>query len=313
MPTNGFMQFPRHLSRENDVHQQAFDTIKRVIARDVHLAYPDFADASDKQLGAVITHEGRPIAYYSCKLNSSQLNYTTTEKELLAIVETLKEFRTILLGQTVVIYTDHKNLTYKVFNTQRVMRWRLLIEEYGPTLEYVKGVNNVVADALSRLELDPPLKTESDPSIMETPTSRQLAEAFHLTPQDYTNTCPLTLKTLMREQQRDHIVMEKAKVAASGISLRSYHGGGKIRQLLVDHDKIIVPTILQKPIVDWYHTILCHNTISQHLTWKNLRKTVTSTYKTYEKEIWTSPTKRSRNGSLGYFMRRPHRAVQHKT
>jgi RNase H-like domain found in reverse transcriptase/Reverse transcriptase (RNA-dependent DNA polymerase) len=83
-----------------DVHQQAFDTIKRVIAREVLLAYPDFSkkfkiftDASDKQLGAVITQEGRPIAYYSRKLNSSQLNYTTTEKELLAIVETLKEFR----------------------------------------------------------------------------------------------------------------------------------------------------------------------------------------------------------------------------
>jgi hypothetical protein len=58
-------------------------------------------------------------------------------------------------------YTDHKNLTYKVFNTQRVMRWRLLIEEYGPTLQYVKGVNNVVADALSRLELDLSLATES--------------------------------------------------------------------------------------------------------------------------------------------------------
>jgi Integrase zinc binding domain len=75
--------------------------------------------------------------------------------------------------------------------------------------------------------------------------------------------------------------MEKAKDAASGISLCSYHGGRKIRQLLVKHDKIIVPTILQKPIVDWYHTLLCRpgeirmeNTISQHLTWKNLRKTV---------------------------------------
>jgi hypothetical protein len=94
-----------------DAHQNSFDTMKRILARDVLLAYPDFSkkfeiftDASDKQLGAVITQEGRPIAYYSRKLNSSQLNYTTTEKELLAIVETLKEFCSILLGQTIVVY-----------------------------------------------------------------------------------------------------------------------------------------------------------------------------------------------------------------
>ena len=270
-----------------DVHQRAFDTMKKILARDVLLAYPDFSkkfeiftDASDKQLGAVITQEGRPIAYYSRKLNSSQLNYTTTEKELLAIVETLKEFRSILLGQEIVVYTDHKNLTYKVFNTQRVMRWRLLIEEYGPTLEYVKGVTNVVADALSRLKLSPSVVTEADPSKTDHPSSRQLAEAFALTKEDFSNTCPLTLKTLMREQQQDKALMKRAQ-SSSGISLRSFHGGGKVRQVLVEGDKIIVPTSLQKPIVEWYHTLLCHpgetrmeNTISQHLTWKGLRKTV---------------------------------------
>jgi RNase H-like domain found in reverse transcriptase/Integrase zinc binding domain len=201
---------------------------------------------------------------------------------LLAIVKTLKEFRTILLGQDIVVYTDHKNLTYKVFNTQRVMRWRLLIKEYGPTLQYVKGVNNVVADALSRLELDPPsLATESDPSILETPVSRQLAEAFTLTHQDNTDKCPLTLKNLMREQQRDTRLLERGRTSASGISLRSFHGGGKVRQLLVQDDKIIVPASLQRPVVEWYHTLLCHPgetrmeaTISQHLTWRGLRKTV---------------------------------------
>ena len=122
-----------------EVEQNAFDTIKRIIARDVLLAFPDFSkpfeiftDASKHQMGACIAQEGRPIAYYSKKLTASQLNYTTTEKELLAIVETLKEFRSILLGHEIVVYTDHQNLTYKVFNTARVMRWRLIIEEYGP-------------------------------------------------------------------------------------------------------------------------------------------------------------------------------------
>ena len=122
------------------------------------LAYPDFekefvihTDASHEQLGAVILQDKCPIAFYSRKLKPEQTRYTTTERELLSIVETLKEFRNILLGHKVIVHTDHKNLTCKNFNTERVMRWRLILEEYGPTLEYIKGEKNIVADALSRL------------------------------------------------------------------------------------------------------------------------------------------------------------------
>ena len=68
-------------------------------------------------------------------------------------METLKEFRNILLGHQITVYTDHKNLTYKFFNTERVTRWRLILEEFGPELKYIKGENNVVADALSCLEM----------------------------------------------------------------------------------------------------------------------------------------------------------------
>jgi hypothetical protein len=66
-------------------------------------------------------------------------------------VETLKEFRNILLGQQIIVHTDHANLTNKNFNSDRVMRGRLFIEEYPPDLQYIKGENNVVADALSHL------------------------------------------------------------------------------------------------------------------------------------------------------------------
>ena len=84
-------------------------------------------------------------------MNSAQQNYTTTEKELLSVVATLKEFRNILLGHQILVYTDNNNITYKHFNTERVMRWRLILEEFGPELKYIKDENNVVADALSRL------------------------------------------------------------------------------------------------------------------------------------------------------------------
>jgi hypothetical protein len=51
------------------------------------------------------------------------------------------------------VFTNHNNLVYKTFNTKRVMRWRVIIKEFGPKLTYVKGVNNVVADALSRMQM----------------------------------------------------------------------------------------------------------------------------------------------------------------
>ena len=57
------------------------------------------------------------------------------------------------MGQQIVVYTDHKNLTYKNFNTECIMRWQLLIEEFGPIIECIKGPKNIVADVLSRLDL----------------------------------------------------------------------------------------------------------------------------------------------------------------
>lgn len=87
----------------------------------------------------------------------------------------------------------------------------------------------------------------------------------------------------MREQQKDKELLKRAK-NADDVILRSFHGGGKVRQLLCDtNQKIIVPRKMQKRVVEWYHELLCHPgqnrtelTIAQHLTWKGLRKTVES-------------------------------------
>ena len=57
------------------------------------------------------------------------------------------------MGHKITVYTDHKNLTCKNFNTERVICWRLVLEEYGPELKYIKGEHNVVADALSCLDM----------------------------------------------------------------------------------------------------------------------------------------------------------------
>ena len=95
--------------------------------------------------------KNKPIAYYSKKLTEAQRNYTTTEKELLAIVMTLKEYRKMLWGTKIFIYTDHKNLTFQTFSIQRVLGWRIFIDEFDTTLRYIKGAKNVLADCFSRL------------------------------------------------------------------------------------------------------------------------------------------------------------------
>ncbi len=84
-----------------------------------------------------------------------------TKQELLAIVETLKEFKGMLWGQTITVYTNHKNLMQGALGltSDRVHHWRLLLEEYGPTIAYIKGIDNTVADEFHDWTMDPPKMT----------------------------------------------------------------------------------------------------------------------------------------------------------
>jgi hypothetical protein len=103
------------------------------------------------QLGAVITQDNRPIEFFSRKLSETQTKYSVTKIELLAIDETLKEFRGMLWGHQIKVYTDHKNLIQDALGltSDRVYRWRLLLEEYAPEIVYIKGIHNTVGDAIS--------------------------------------------------------------------------------------------------------------------------------------------------------------------
>jgi hypothetical protein len=101
----------------DEVHQRAFDHVKATITKDVILEYPDYSkvfeiytDASSKQLGAVITQDNRPIVLFSRKLSNTHRKYSITKIELLAIVETLKEFKGMLWGQNIKVFTDQANL-----------------------------------------------------------------------------------------------------------------------------------------------------------------------------------------------------------
>ncbi len=123
-----------------------------------------YTDASTKQLGAVLTQDNRPIAFFSRKLSGAQSKYTVTKLKLLVIVETLKEFNGILWGQTIKVYTNHKNRTREGLglSSNRVTRWRLLLEEYDPKINYIKGIHNTVADTIFQLDYDPKVDSTNE-------------------------------------------------------------------------------------------------------------------------------------------------------
>jgi transposase InsO family protein len=263
--------------------QTAFDTMKRIIGKETLLAYPDFTkeftihtDASHTQLGAVISQGDKPIAFYSRKLKPEQTRYTTTERELLSIVETLKEFRNILLGQRITIFTDHQNLTWKNFNTERVMRWRLILEEYGPTLKYIKGEHNIVADALSRMDMVKEPIIESLP--VEEAGALFAGDKLEL---DFPNDFPLSYEEIQHRQTQDADLQKQFQAQNSSFVKSKFPFGDKEYELITKEDKIVLPRALQRKAVQWYHSTLLHPgetrtelTMSQHYTWKGMRKTI---------------------------------------
>lgn len=115
-------------------------------------------DASDRGISGILfqiddCENKRIIAVVSRGLASAEVRYTTTEKELLAIVYSLLKLQVYLLGQPFVIITDHLALTFlnkTPFQTARISRWLLLIQGYTFTVQYCKGKDNIVADFLSR-------------------------------------------------------------------------------------------------------------------------------------------------------------------
>ncbi|KAL3577368.1 hypothetical protein D5086_022651 [Populus alba] len=148
--------------------EQAFVKLKNLLTSAPVIQPPDWSlpfeimcDASDYAVGVVLGQrkDKKPyVIYYASKtLNSAQMNYTTTEKELLAVVFACEKFRSYLVGSPVIVFSDHAALKYllsKKDSKARLMRWILLLQEFDITIKDKKGTENVVADHLSRLTTD---------------------------------------------------------------------------------------------------------------------------------------------------------------
>ncbi|GJZ28077.1 reverse transcriptase domain-containing protein [Tanacetum coccineum] len=144
----------------------SFNTLKRklteapiLIAPDWDLPFELMCDASDFAIGAVLGQRKnkhfQPIHYASKTMNEAQTHYTTTEKELLAVVYAFEKFRSYLVMSKSIVYTDHSAIKYlfaKKDAKARLMRWILLLQEFDIEIRDKKGAENLAADHLSRLE-----------------------------------------------------------------------------------------------------------------------------------------------------------------
>lgn len=145
----------------------AFEKLKEIVTNAPILRYPIFSkkfkittDASNFAIGAVLSQEGHPIAYASRTLNKTETNYSTIEKELLAIVWATKYFRPYIYGREFDLECDHEPLKWLQTKytgrdiNPRLQRWLIQLGEYNIRIDYIKGKQNRVADFLSRINSD---------------------------------------------------------------------------------------------------------------------------------------------------------------
>ena len=166
-PLTNLLQKRVNFAWTNDC-DESFKKIKCVLMNSPVLSAPNFdkqfkltVDASDVGIGDALFQENddgvdRVVCYFSKKLTKCQKNYSTIEKECLALLLALQHFD-VYLNVTlhpILVYTDHNPLTFlhKMSNkNQRLTRWSLLLQEYNIIINHIKGKDNVIADALSRV------------------------------------------------------------------------------------------------------------------------------------------------------------------
>ncbi|XP_064215678.1 retrovirus-related Pol polyprotein from transposon 297 [Tribolium castaneum] len=278
--------------------QEAFDRVKDLFLEAVLLHYPDLnkifyvqTDSSGYGLGAElyqIQEDGSRgvIAFASRSLKGPELNYTTTEKELLGVIFALHKFRIYIQATKIIIRTDHQALKFLSrcrLLSERLTRWTLILGQYDYEIELVKGKDNVVADILSRYPSD-------GEASYEYPREQPIVAMFEV------NNTPEILQLmsdLKRHQSDDPVLSQIIANKQSGAAApdartqRVWSQYNFTNNVLVHRSKnsndvcLAIPESLVIKLVDYHHQLLGHfgatkvyNSMKREYYWPNMYRTI---------------------------------------
>lgn len=258
-----------------DEQQSAFDELKKRLTEAPILAFPDFklpftlfTDASNHGIGSVLSQfqNGKEvvICYYSRTLNTAERNYSTTERECLAIVDSVKNFRYYLIGRRFEVVVDHHSLRWLKTvsdNSQRLARWSLQLQEFDYDVTYRPGKQHSNSDALSRLTVGEVINMVS---TMTDFRDEQMKDPMLRCYIEY-----LTMKSLPADEllRQDVIKACRDMAVIDGLLFRIWYPQG--RRNSEPRSQLVVPLTLYAKVIEEHHD----SSIAGHLGF----------FKTYER------------------------------
>lgn len=253
----------------NPVADHAFELCKQDLRGVTTLAFPRsdapialMTDASLKCVGAVLQQKvkniWKPIAFFSKTLSDAQIKYSTYDRELLGIYMAVKHFRRLIEGRVFTIFTDHKPLIHafdkkpSVDDSPRRIRYLDYISQFSTDVQHISGIDNIVADALSRV-----VETISCPSVIDFAELRKYQDG------------DVELRQLMLNKS---LKIVPVQVSNSNVKVFCDKSTGNARPYL--------PAQFRMPIFDSYHNLshpgknTTRKMISKNFIWTNMNKDI---------------------------------------
>jgi hypothetical protein len=270
-----------------DKHEIVYNKLKELLTSDQVLSFPNvweefnlYTDASKVGMGSVLcqysdTGDEKVIQYFSKKFSPVQTRYSTIEREALALISSLKEFRPYLAGGTVNVYTDHKpllSLFKKDIKNDRIQRWKLEISDYSCNIRYLKGSINHCPDFLSRLlvevgSCDYVMLESSDGVMKHIPLVND----------------KIPLKGLVVEQQRDFKSLFIKKEDNLIVHNNVLYSIKRPTRLDLKYPRLMLPIKYRRQVMENAHKSICHQGIHKTLdyirqcyVWPGMRRDITS-------------------------------------